>query len=550
LSQEKNLTKSLNDFLSSIKLSIFVLVSLAVTSIFGTVIEQGESQAHYGEHYGAGLGKLINLFNLGDMYHSWWFLLILSLLLINITFCSLKRLPGAIKLMNDREPLFDKHQTAVHERFEIKTDLSATEAEEKVAGILSKKVSATVRGEDGGAVYLMASRGGWSRMGVYVTHCSLFLFAVGSIVGILFGFKGFVGIVEGTQQDVVRMRGAAPVEVSSSAQVSDVDALGASVLKMSDDLFAALSGKQYLAGNISLTVKDGNGKVYTRSSNFNEPVSSKDTFSGRVPFLVNKIEWDGSSPIKEITLSSNDFFYRLPFSVRCDEFNLENYPDGRTKDYVSFLTVIRNGTPGEKLRIEVNSPLIVDGIYFYQSSFGQVGVNSANITIADQNRNFLATNRTVKLNERVTLPDGGELILRDAQVDNQRGGASAAVFQAGRGGASDQNVVYEASAFGGQRQWWPVGPYYVRMEKADWVFYTGLQVAKDPGVPIVWIGCFLITIGLVASFFFSHKRVWAKISKVDGKTQILFAGNASRNRVSFENWFEALSEETQETFQK
>ena len=43
--------------------------------------------------------------------------------------------------------------------------------------------------------------------------------------------------------------------------------------------------------------------------------------------------------------------------------------------------------------------------------------------------------------------------------------------------------------------------------------YTGLQVAKDPGVWVVWIGCALLILGLIVSFFFSHQRVWVRIPK-------------------------------------
>ena len=42
--------------------------------------------------------------------------------------------------------------------------------------------------------------------------------------------------------------------------------------------------------------------------------------------------------------------------------------------------------------------------------------------------------------------------------------------------------------------------------------YTGLQVAKDPGVWIVWLGCTLMMAGyLYVAFFMSHRRIWVRI---------------------------------------
>jgi cytochrome c biogenesis protein len=75
--------------------------------------------------------------------------------------------------------------------------------------------------------------------------------------------------------------------------------------------------------------------------------------------------------------------------------------------------------------------------------------------------------------------------------------------------------------------------------------YTGLSVTKDPGVWVVWIGCGLMILGLIVSFFFSHQRVWVRISKSPGG-EIIVAGSANKNRVAFEKNFGELVEEVRE----
>jgi cytochrome c biogenesis protein len=69
--------------------------------------------------------------------------------------------------------------------------------------------------------------------------------------------------------------------------------------------------------------------------------------------------------------------------------------------------------------------------------------------------------------------------------------------------------------------------------------YTGLQVTKDPGVWVVWVGCSLMILGLIVSFFFSHKRVWVRIPKSPGG-DIVLAGSTNKNRVGFEKSFGQL----------
>ncbi|PLX40449.1 MAG: hypothetical protein C0608_09100 [Deltaproteobacteria bacterium] len=549
LADKKSLVDRIYDFLCSIKLSIFVLVALAVTSIIGTVLQQGASNAEYVRDYGEAMGAVIRILNLGDMYHSSWFMILLALLLINITFCSIKRMPSALKLMKDKDPVIDGRTVATHEKWETTLKGKAEDVASRVEALMKKRAGKVYTAENDGIRYVMATKGGISRMGVYVTHFSLFLFAIGAVVGILFGFKAFMGVVEGTTETQVRMRSVAPIEVVDSSTITSREALTAALEGLTQKLSAECIDKDVIAGELYLNVLTDDDRHLTKSASFNQPTSSSEAFSSRISSLVSQINWDGVTPLKGVALTADNFFKQLDFGIRCDDFVLEKYPDGRPADYVSNLSVIRNGAVDYAKRIEVNHPLIEEGIYFYQSSYGQVGANSAVITVADSSRNYIARGETLYFGKPLELPDGGTLTFRNVQRDDRSGAYYLQVLSS-VGGQNSMGRAFEANEFGGRYQWWQVGPYLVRVDSADWVFYTGLQVAKDPGVPIVWAGCILITIGLLASFFLSHKRVWARISESGGKVTVAFKGNASRNRISFSKWFEDFIEEVREDFEK
>lgn len=79
-------------------------------------------------------------------------------------------------------------------------------------------------------------------------------------------------------------------------------------------------------------------------------------------------------------------------------------------------------------------------------------------------------------------------------------------------------------------------------EGSDEKLYTGLQVAKDPGVWIVWLGCALMTIGICMAFFLSHNRIWIRIT--GGRA--VMGGTASKNPAAFESKFEAYVEKLKE----
>ena len=65
--------------------------------------------------------------------------------------------------------------------------------------------------------------------------------------------------------------------------------------------------------------------------------------------------------------------------------------------------------------------------------------------------------------------------------------------------------------------------------------YTGLQVRKDPGVWIVYLACLIMSIGLYATFFMSHRKIWVAIMP-EGKngSKVLIAATSNKNRPSFE----------------
>jgi cytochrome c biogenesis protein len=68
---------------------------------------------------------------------------------------------------------------------------------------------------------------------------------------------------------------------------------------------------------------------------------------------------------------------------------------------------------------------------------------------------------------------------------------------------------------------------------------TLLLVTKDPGVLTVYIGFFLMVLGLAISFFMSHRRIWVHIAP-NGKSgaKIMIGGSSNKNKPAFARRFE------------
>ena len=76
----------------------------------------------------------------------------------------------------------------------------------------------------------------------------------------------------------------------------------------------------------------------------------------------------------------------------------------------------------------------------------------------------------------------------------------------------------------------------IKLEDIKEDFYTGLEIAKDPGVWVVWTGFALILFGLYANFFIYRRRIYIR-NVTDG---LIVAGIAFRNREGFKEEFEKL----------
>jgi len=202
------IVKRLFDFFASVRLTVGVLLSLAVTSIIGTVIPQNEAPANYVRAFGLQGYRLLEALDLVDMYHAWWFQLLLLLLVLNIVVCSVERLRATWPIIFARKP---RYRLERFEKSAIQAELSADvppealrQAVQSVLGRRFKRL-ATLPAADGREA-VCAERWRLSRLGVYVVHLSVVLLVAGAMIGGLFGFEGYVNIPEGDATDTVVLR--------------------------------------------------------------------------------------------------------------------------------------------------------------------------------------------------------------------------------------------------------------------------------------------------------------------------------------------------------
>ena len=72
--------------------------------------------------------------------------------------------------------------------------------------------------------------------------------------------------------------------------------------------------------------------------------------------------------------------------------------------------------------------------------------------------------------------------------------------------------------------------------------YTGLQIAKNPGINIVWIGSTMIVVGITLSSFIYHRRLWTKIIPSAGGVTVHVGGTTHKSQIDFQKEFRKLTE--------
>jgi len=194
-------------FFASIRLTVVLLLSLAVTSIIGTVIPQNQSPAAYFHKYGEFFYKIFSALNIFDMYHSWWFQVLLLMLTINVIVCSSNRLSTTWKIVFIKIPPFNISKfRSLSNKKEFTSNHSLKDLRNKYEQAASKKFGYWRTEQTDKGFCVLAEKGRWTRLGVYTVHLSVILLLLGGLIGSIFGFEGFVNIPEGETVNSIRLR--------------------------------------------------------------------------------------------------------------------------------------------------------------------------------------------------------------------------------------------------------------------------------------------------------------------------------------------------------
>lgn len=195
--------------LTDLRLAIIMLLAIAVFSISGTVIEQGQSipfyQANYPEHpalFGFLTWKVILTIGLDHVYRTWWFLALLILFGTSLTACTFTRQFPALKAAR-RWKFYDEPRQ--FQKLALSAELN--QALTAVSPLLQQRGYKVFQENN----TLYARKGIIGRIGPIIVHVGIVVTLLGSIWGAMTGFMAQEMIPSGESFKVQNIVDAGPL---------------------------------------------------------------------------------------------------------------------------------------------------------------------------------------------------------------------------------------------------------------------------------------------------------------------------------------------------
>src|SRR5256884_2398367 len=188
----KEFGDTLGEFFSSLKLAIFLMITLAILSTVGTVIQQGERPEVYIKEYGENAYWWFVKLGFVDIYHTWYFSTVLVLLCINSLTCFHQRFPAIWRSIrqdkvNVTASFIQNLKRSVMvalpaERSKVTEQLGLAFAERGYRVLINKGDTDTT---------LYATKGIMGRVAAHVAHLSVTVIVAGGVLRNHPGVRGF-----------------------------------------------------------------------------------------------------------------------------------------------------------------------------------------------------------------------------------------------------------------------------------------------------------------------------------------------------------------------
>jgi len=249
--------------------------------------------------------------------------------------------------------------------------------------------------------------------------------------------------------------------------------------------------------------------------------------------VMNVLEGETTN---EVFLPRQRAMIALPFQVRCNDFDVSFYENGMPKEFRSDVTILENNAPVLEASIRVNDPITYRGVTLYQASYGAV-LKKARVAFSkgeDSERFEMA----LAFGEAAPFGSTDRKVQLVDFTEDFSGFGPAVAIATWKDGEQPSGswILMNHPDFHGNR----IQGYHVSVLETERGYYTGLQVKRDPGVPVVLTGFVVLLVGLLTTFYVPHKKFYLWARKNNPGTTVVAAAWSNKKSLAFEKEFQHL----------
>jgi cytochrome c biogenesis protein ResB len=250
---------------------------------------------------------------------------------------------------------------------------------------------------------------------------------------------------------------------------------------------------------------------------------------GLIPLLIGGLvgKMMGFSYLEMLGEGESAIVRERDFFVRCDFFELERNEHGAIKDYKSGLTLLdSSGDTLAQKTIEVNHPLVFQGIKIYQSSYRSDPTNISDIRLVVNGPRIGAVGKGVVVQpgagKRIDgtevsvmadrfIPDFVFDMEKKAPISRSAKHNNPALHVTLTNGNDTLFARWVFQKFGAMHH--ADDAYSVSFQDYSLRSSTGLLIKENPGGGFIWLGIVLMSIGILMVFWIPRRRLWLSLTQ-------------------------------------
>jgi cytochrome c biogenesis protein len=469
--------------------ALVLLLILAAGAVIGSLLPQIPNSPERVGRYLADHGFWGPLFlraGFFDVYGSWWFVLITTLLFVSLAACLLPRSRAMLRAMRQR-PMQARELEAFRHYAEVRLPGGPDEAMASAERLLRRRRYRVAREGTGVA----AEKGTLREAGSLLFHWAFFLLLIGVIVGKGTGFTGRAVVTEGETWIDARLNYAGQIRLGRYFG-GDFTGIGIQLVDFQASYRRSGQPRDFVS-RIRLVGSDGR-PIGVDELRVNEPMS--------VEGLRIFQEGFGWAPVVQASLAG-ETLWSSPIEMARDDA-----PEGVPATAMPWRGAIKLTSPEPDVMVSLE--LWPDFRAF--ANFQLTGQPTPMLVRFDPYIRY-----SVHVG-RILDPAVGAL-----ETTGLRRSGEGELRAAGTSDVEVPGVGTLTLSFPELRQ------------------YSVLLVTRDVGIPVVLAAAILVLVGLIPALYVSRRKVWVRAEAAPGGSIVRIGGFALQRKDAFEDEFDRLA---------